>query len=110
MDTSPSVPELLLSLMRRPRLDAAAAIAATRLGSLPLERECAIGSPSLDASSTPFNSGIALRSASMWPFNASPFAIIRPPKPQPKLRYALVARRIRMLLFYDFLSSPGTQI
>src|SRR5579872_1989246 len=79
MDTSPRVPALMLSLIRRPRLDAAAAIAATRLGSAPFDKECAMGSPSLDASSTPFSSGIALRSASMWLFNASPFAITRPP-------------------------------
>src|SRR5580700_7649347 len=65
----------MLSLMRRPRLDAAAAMAATRFGSCPFENECAIGNPSLDANKTPFNSGIALRRASMWAFNASPFAI-----------------------------------
>ena len=50
----------MLSLMRRPRLDAAAAIAATRFGSDPFDNECAMGSPSLDASSTPFNSGIGV--------------------------------------------------
>src|SRR5579872_7187415 len=75
METSPKAPTFILSLMRRPRLEAAAAIAATRLGSAPFESECAIGSPSLDASKTPFSSGIALRSASIWAFNASPLAI-----------------------------------
>src|SRR5580704_6738122 len=77
METSARVPALMLSLIRRPRLEAAAAIAATRLGSDPFEREWAMGSPSFDASNTPFNSGIALRSASICAFNVSPFAIVR---------------------------------
>ncbi len=51
---APAYPALMLSLIRRPRLDAAAAIAATRFGSAPFESECAIGSPSFDASRTPF--------------------------------------------------------
>src|SRR5579863_3800811 len=63
--------------MRRPRLDAAAAMAATRLGSAPFDNEWAMGSPSVDASRTPFNSGIALRRASMCPLSASPFAMFR---------------------------------
>src|SRR5579862_9418116 len=65
----------MLSLMRRPRLEAAAAMAATRLGSAPLDSECAMGNPSLDASSTPFNSGMALRRDSIWLFRASTFAM-----------------------------------
>src|SRR6202171_6547555 len=84
METSPRVPAPMLSLIFRPKLDAAAAIAASRLGSAPLVKACAIGSPSLDASSTPFNSGIELRSPSRAAFNASPFAM-----PFLPLRYSL---------------------
>ena len=42
----------------------AAAMAATRLGSVPFESECATGKPSLEASNTPRSSGIELRSVS----------------------------------------------
>src|SRR5713226_9059306 len=51
MNTSPSAPALTVSLIRRPRLEADAAIAAMRFGSSPFYRECAIGSPSFDANS-----------------------------------------------------------
>ena len=43
---------LMLSLKRRPGLEAAA-IAATRFGSAPLDIEWAIGKPSLEANNTP---------------------------------------------------------
>jgi hypothetical protein len=45
-------------------LVAAAAIAAIRAGSVPFDNEWAIGSPSVEASNTPRNSGIALRNPS----------------------------------------------
>src|ERR1700720_1333464 len=78
MVTSPSVPAWIFSLTRRPMLDAAAAMAATRLGSAPLVRAWAMGRPSWEASSTPCSSGIALRSDSSAAFNASAFAILPP--------------------------------
>src|SRR5260370_383196 len=76
MVTSERGPVFKLSVMRRPRLEAAAAIAATRLGSVPLDKECATGNPSFEAKSTPRNSGSELRSVSMCVFNASCLAMV----------------------------------
>src|SRR5581483_4497629 len=76
MLTSASPPVERLSLMRLPRFDAAAAMAATRFGSVPLDNEGATGKPSFEDNKTPRNSGIALRRDSICVFSASCFAII----------------------------------
>jgi hypothetical protein len=73
---SNTFPTFRLSPILRPRLDAAAAIAATSCGFVPLDSECAIGRPSLDASNRPLTSGRVWRSASMCSLNISCFAIL----------------------------------
>ena len=54
-----------LSPMRLPNPSAVAAIAAMRLASSLPESDCAIGRPSVDATNTPRNSGIEVRSLTM---------------------------------------------
>ena len=92
--TSANCPVDMLSLIRFPRLVAAAAMAATRFGSAPLESECATGRPSLEASNTPRSSGIEFRKFSRWFFKTSCFTIKLSPCLRQYNRYASECRLV----------------